>query len=203
MKRFFTLLIALFFTQAIFATIHTINIAGLTYSPATTSALVGDTVVIQASGNHPLVQVDSTNWFAGVNTPMGGGWGVKTTTYQFTITGPGTIYFMCQIHGPSMGMKGKINVSAPTGLSEQTIGRSISVFPNPVETGNFTVVTGANAPDGLSLELYNTEGQIIEKHKLATGTNSLITLAPAGAYLYAVKNTEGAVYRTGKLFVTR
>jgi plastocyanin len=203
MKRILTLILTLALTQAVFATIHTVNILGTTYVPATTNALVGDTVIIEASGNHPLVQVDLATWTANGNTPMGGGWGTKTAPYQFTITTLGDIYFVCSNHVASMGMKGKITVSTPSSVDERTIGSLISVFPTPAENGNFSVITGANAPEGLSLEIYNTTGQIIEKHSLVAGVNSLATTAPAGAYLYAVTNNKNVVYRTGKLLITR
>lgn len=203
MKRIFTLITAIALSQAVFATIHTVNILGFTYTPATTNAFVGDTVVIEATGNHPLVQVDLATWTANGNTPMGGGWGTKTSPYQFVITGLGDIYFVCQNHVASMGMKGKIAVTAPTGLNELAIGSAISVFPNPAVNGIFTVNTGENAPVALSLQVFNTAGQLAEKYTLNKGVNSLTTQLPAGAYFYTISNGSNAVITSGKLFVTR
>lgn len=202
MKRIFTLITAIALSPALWAATHTISISGNSYNPANITAQIGDNVVIEASQAHPLVQVDLATWNNNGTTPVGGGWGVKTATYEFTITQMGDIHFICQTHA-SMGMKGKVAVFSPTQIPELTLGASISLFPNPAENGTFNVVTLDNAPDGLNLLLFNTLGQTAEKHTLAAGVNSLATTLPAGAYFYAITNKNQAILRTGKLFVTR
>ena len=202
MKRILTLIVSIALSTSVWAATHTISISGNTYTPATLTAQIGDVIIIEASQAHPLVQVDLATWNNNGTTPVGGGWGTKTATYEFTILQMGDIHYICQAHA-SMGMKGKITVFSPTAIPELSLGTSISLFPNPVENGTFNVVTQDNAPDGLNLQLFNTLGQIAEKHTLATGVNTFASTLPAGAYFYAITNKNQAIVRTGKLFVTR
>lgn len=203
MKRILLSLFAVMLMQLANATTYNVTIVGTTYSPANISAQVGDTVNIQASGNHPLVQVDSTTWMANANTPMVGGWGIKNTTYQVVVTSPGVIYFVCQIHA-GMGMKGKIVVTTgPTGLSEVAITTpEVKVYPTYVNDGGFTVLLSNTNIDAPVLNLYNMAGQLAEKHTLGKTQNAINTNLPAGMYIYTVGNAANSkVLKTGKLII--
>jgi len=59
------------------AATFSVNISGFSYSPASLTVAVGDVITIQASGTHPLVQVDGATWNAGGTSSVTGGWGVK------------------------------------------------------------------------------------------------------------------------------
>lgn len=139
------------------ATSFTVSISGFAYSPATLTVSVGDVVTIQASGVHPLVQVDLTAWNTPTNTPLGAGWGVKSSNYTFTVATVGNIYYVCQNHY-SMGMKGMITVNA-TGVKENVnFLQKFDLYPNPAQN-NVLVSFGLNNSSDVSVKLFNLLGQ--------------------------------------------
>jgi len=111
MKKFFYAILFLFaFALPLSATIFTINYGGnFNYSPNSLVIELGDTVNIFGSSIHPLTQVSKITWDTTGNTPMAGGWGIKTSNYDFVATtvGPDTIYFVCHNHYID-GMKGRL-----------------------------------------------------------------------------------------------
>ena len=134
MKAILSFLFAFFLILTINASNISISISGFTYSPSTVLATIGDEITIEASSTHPLVQVDEATWTANGNTPQADGWNVKTSSYTFSPSAPGIIYFVCQAHS-SVGMKGKIVVQAATVLKDESTDiLNISLFPNPVQT---------------------------------------------------------------------
>lgn len=195
MKKIITILAcSLFITHGMFATKYTITISGFAYSPATVSALVGDTVSIAASTTHPLVQVDQTNWNNNTPTAMAGGWGTKTTTYTFVITTTGTIYYGCVNHMASMGMKGQINVSS-SGIKQitSTNGKAI-LYPNPAVNGEFSVKLTNSTANG-KVVLYNMEGRLLETYTLTAGIAEIKSKLPMGSYFYGVVVNEKEILR--------
>jgi len=193
----FLLFVALQTVQA--ANIN-ITISGFTYSPASTTGTVGDVVTITASANHPNVEVDQTTWNANGNTPKTGGFGVQSTTHTFTITTVADIYFVCQVHA-SMGMKGMITVTA-SGISQATAAAyNISMYPNPVTNGDFTVkVEGYNHADG-KVMLYDVAGKLLESHNLTGVATPIKTKLPGGVYFYTVIIGDQKIY-SNKFVVT-
>lgn len=190
-----TLAILLFMAfQTTFSANYNIIISGFSYSPNALAATVGDVVTIAASANHPLVEVDQPTWMANGTTPMVGGWGTKTTSYTFTITVVADIYYTCQNHG-SNGMKGMITVSA-TGISQATAAAyNISLYPNPVTNGDFTVkVEGYNTASG-KMMLYSEEGKLIDTYTLTGVETPIKTKLPSGVYFYTVMIGNEAVLR--------
>jgi len=186
MKKTSTIIALLLFVafQTVRATNITIIISGFTYSPASTSGIVGDVVTISANANHPLVEVDQTNWNANTPNPVAGGWGTKTANYTFTITTVADIYYMCQNHGMN-GMKGMITVTASSISQVTASAYSISLYPNPITNGDFTVkVEGFN--NAGKIMLYNEEGKLLEAYDLTGATTSIKTKLPSGAYFYTV-----------------
>jgi len=171
-----------------------ITISGFTYSPATTTGVVGDVVTIAASSLHPLVEVDQTNWNANTPTPKSGGWGTQTASYTFTITTVADIYYMCGNHGLN-GMKGMITVTA-SGITQATAAAyNISLYPNPVTNGDFTVkVEGYNNADG-KVMLYDVAGKLLESHNLTGVTTPIRTKLPGGVYFYTVIIGNQMAYR--------
>jgi plastocyanin len=186
--------------QTVSAATINITISGFTYSPSSVNAVVGDVVTIQASTFHPLVQVDQSTWTANGTTPVSGGWGTQTANYTFTITTVADIYYVCGNHAGS-GMKGMIAVTA-AGISQVTAtAYSISLFPNPVTAGEFTVraegYTGGNG----KILLYNEAGQLLETYALTGVSTPIRTKLPSGAYFYTVMIGSEEVHRN-KFMVT-
>src|SRR5436190_12390939 len=100
MKKNYTLIITLLLTcSKLFAAHFTVTPLGsLTYSPSVINASVNDTVTIGASGTHPPVEVSQATWNANGNTPLAGGFGLHSTTFDIILTTPGVIYFVCNNH---------------------------------------------------------------------------------------------------------
>ena len=112
------------------ATSYTISTSGTSYSPNTLTVSIGDVITIQASGTHPLAQVDQTTWNANGTATVSGGWGTTTANHTFTVSSANSIYFVCTNHVGS-GMKGQITVAA-SGIKESSNAiNSLSVFPVP------------------------------------------------------------------------
>ncbi|MGZ3903659.1 MAG: T9SS type A sorting domain-containing protein [Bacteroidia bacterium] len=166
-----------------FATKHTILISGFSYNPATTSAAVGDTVSIAATLTHPLVMVSQTDWNNNTATPISG-WTNKTSTYTFVITVAADIYYGCANHMSTANMKGMISV-ASVGITSANINYGISLFPNPVTNGEFTVRSEAFNGNGKIL-IYNEEGKLMEAYSLSGISTPVKTKLPAGIYYYDV-----------------
>lgn len=193
MKSIFTLFLLVPLSFCTFATNYSINIVGTSYSPDLVTCKTGDIVTIQASTMHPLVQVDKATWEANGNTPMDGGWGVQTTSYEFHATVADTIYFVCQAH-VGLGMKGRIIVQALTsGITDPTISNGLlSIYPNPASSfATFEVHAGPG--NRISLDIYSMTGERVKsivsgqiaKADVLTQDVSLDQL-PGGEYICVV-----------------
>ncbi|MBP9069962.1 MAG: T9SS type A sorting domain-containing protein [Bacteroidia bacterium] len=130
MKKIYTLLFVCISLMSARATSYTISTSGTSYSPNTLTVSIGDVITIQASGTHPLAQVDQTTWNANGTATVSGGWGTTTANHTFTVSSANSIYFVCTNHVGS-GMKGQITVAA-SGIKESSNAiNSLSVFPVP------------------------------------------------------------------------
>lgn len=126
------------------ATIHTVSTVGFTFSPATVTASVGDTVAFVIGGIHNATEVSSTTWSAGGTTALSGGFAFSPPGNALVVTAPGTRYYVCTIHVATMGMKGQINVTA-TGTNDLNSDLSVAIYPNPAnEVLNINVSNSSN-----------------------------------------------------------
>lgn len=207
MKKIYSIIMLALFTLGVKATTHTINISGFTYSPASLSVSVGDTITIQASATHPLAQVDQTTWQANGTTPMAGGFGVKTSAYTFTVSmSSQPIYYVCQNHA-SMGMKGQINVGVLTGINAFAApAENLALFPNPA-SDSFSIRYNQEDDAVLSVNLYSVCGEKLSVPMSDTesgkGLHTIrITLPPSvSAGVYFVELTNGSRKTVKKLIV--
>jgi plastocyanin len=134
MRKIFTLLAISFSSLCLYATQYTVGVSGLSYSPATIQANVGDTINFNISG-HPTRQVSESTWDANGTTQLTGGFN-SSSNFQYVITENAHIYYVCTSHIGS-GMKGKIEVSITNGIERNN---AISIqqpvlFPNPSTKG--------------------------------------------------------------------
>lgn len=159
MKKIYSTLFACLLFIGANATSYTVSISGFAYAPNSLTVSIGDVITIQASGSHPLVEVDNTTWTANGTTSLSTGWGVKSADYTFTVTSANPIYFVCQIHG-GMGMKGQISV-AGTGINELTSElNSLTLFPIPAKN-NIQLNYQLAKQSLVNIELLNVAGQKI------------------------------------------
>ena len=97
MKKQLLIFIGLFFilSHNTNAASYNIDISGMSYIPALLNVYIGDTVVIDANGYHPLTQVDSATWYANGSTPISGGINNATSAQTIVINSLNNIYFLC------------------------------------------------------------------------------------------------------------
>lgn len=111
LKRILYALVFLLGPTTLFATTTVITDLGFTFSPASVTITVGDTVNFQLSGSHNAVEVSQATYNANGNTPLGGGFVTPFGVGQVTGLSIGTHYYVCGNHFGS-GMKGIIVVQA-------------------------------------------------------------------------------------------
>lgn len=203
MKKIYSLFFILFVAITVKATNYNITISGLSYSPSTLNAVVGDVITISASGVHPLVEVAQSTWSSNGSTALSGGFGSQTSAFTFTLTTSGTIYYVCSNHIGS-GMKGQIVVSAATNLN--SIGKNfdvMNIFPNPIKSDmNIEIKSSISYKTTITLNSIKGEvlGYLIEDAQILPGVNAFkFTLPPtlsAGTYLISFTDGKKAVVST-------
>jgi plastocyanin len=146
------------FVGVSFATKHTVtSTADFTFSPATLSIAVGDTVVFSLGSIHNAVQVDKATWDANGNTPLGGGFSTALGGGTVPFASEAIVYYVCSPHA-FRGMKGIIlvgNVSAVSNVNNES--PLVNVFPNPATT-YVTVSYTLNEGSAVSIRLLNSVG---------------------------------------------
>jgi plastocyanin len=203
MKHIHLLLFALFGFAATNAnaTSYTIDISGLSYTPATLNVVVGDEIMIQASGTHPLAEVSEATWNANGNTAMPSGFGVHTSSYTFTVTTVGTIYYVCQNH-VGAGMKGLINVSVATGIIDAAEGAELQVYPNIVMNGIFHVSAESDVLKGATVELYSTNGELVKSYAMEAPSAEFRAKVATGTYMAVIRKDKEVLLRQRMVFIT-
>lgn len=136
------------------AVTHTVVDAGFSFSPATLTINLGDTVVFQIAPSHNVVEVSQTTWNNNGNTSNGGftlAFGGGTLVIGMT----GTYYYVCSPHA-SMGMKGQITVTQTT-IGTGTLATA-SYCVGAVLQVPFTATGTFNAGNTFTAQLSNASG---------------------------------------------
>lgn len=182
MKKTFTTLLFLLPALFAWATQHTINTAGISYSPSAINVLVGDTVTIAASANHPLVEVSEATWNTNGSTPLPGGFGTQTSSFTFVVSGSNDIFFVCSNH-VGAGMKGRIFVSA-TNVALLTI-NDLIIGPNPVTDGIIQISNAHIFNGELLLTIFDVQGRLVYNQKISSVAKQQIEVSlEKGNYVY-------------------
>jgi plastocyanin len=161
------------------AATFTITATNFQFTPATLTVSVGDVIFFKGmAGGHPTVQVDATTWASNGATPLSGGFGPNSADFTYTATTVGTVYYVCQFHVSSFGMKGMITVNGTAGVNENNFSlNNFSLFPNPA-SGKVQINFGLNSSSTVSVKLFNMIGQEV---KVLSPASSL----PEGNYNYS------------------
>lgn len=106
MKKLFTLFSVLFILKASFATTHLINVSDFQFSPASTNAVVGDTIKwVWVNGFHTTSSVSVPSGAASWDSAL-----IKAgAVFAYKLTVAGTYNFQCNVH--PLQMQGTITVS--------------------------------------------------------------------------------------------
>lgn len=178
-------------------TSHTITTSGLTFSPDSIQANVGDTIIFNVNfATHPLQQVSSTTWAADQATPLAGGFSATSgTTFSVVMTQPGTVYYVCTMH-VSLGMKGRIFVSGMNGVND-IVSTTTMAYPNPADqllhidpasSGYFSyTITDLSGRDVLQGKEYQPA-----QSSLAVNISDIAT----GNYILSVTDADGITKRS-------
>ncbi|WP_164972580.1 T9SS type A sorting domain-containing protein [Lacibacter luteus] len=194
MKQLLTTVLSCFFVT-VQAAQYNVTIVGTAYSPSTVTVNVGDQVIIEASGSHPLLQVSQASWDANEATQLSGGFS-STSNYTLTITAGmagTTIYYGCSAHFSS-GMKGQIVVNVVSGISENNVRDfNFTVYPNPVSADAWINIY-LKKSERVSIQVYDLAGRIVHtfidqqmKAGELTMSFSLTNLAK-GNYIVQMRN---------------
>ncbi|MEP7265845.1 MAG: T9SS type A sorting domain-containing protein [Bacteroidota bacterium] len=186
------------FSASAFCAQFSITTPGFFYSPATTNLAVGDTVNISASSTHPCVEVSQTTWNNNQTTPLAGGFGVHSSSFMIVISAPGTIYFLCQNHGPS-GMKGQI-VATASNVAETIGDNTIKLLSSSIMYNEVTILntTGYRG----EMQVYDLSGKLITVQPISNETRQQVTVdLNRGIFLYRFNMEGNKPTATERLYV--
>jgi plastocyanin len=139
----------------------TITNSGFSFSPATITIAVGDSVNFNVASIHNAVEVSQSTWnvdgttpLPGFSVPFGGG---LVLPAKLTV---GTHYYVCAAHA-SIGMKGTIIFQNVTGIKENKVNSDVLVYPNP-SNGRFQLnINGLQEDKTQDLAIYNLQGGMV------------------------------------------
>lgn len=186
MKKITLSLLLLSISLPGFCTVWTVNSSGNTYTPASITITLGDSVNFVIASSHDAREVSQTTYNANGNTALSGGFQTPFSG-GFVLPaqlGVGTHYYVCTPHAV-VGMKGIIVVENPTGISENQLLTNLSVYPNP-SSGKFQfTLDGLLLVKSYNLAVYNIQGEkIFAATDLKQQTSNEIDLSgfPKGIY---------------------
>jgi plastocyanin len=186
MKKLVFSLLLFSLGTASFCTTWTIINVGFTFSPATVTIHLGDSVNFTLADIHNAVEVSQTTWDANGTTALPGGFqepigGGLVLPSQLAV---GTHYYVCQPHA-SLGMKGIIIVQDNSGIADNKLQSGISVYPNPAN--NLLTIKAGNDLVGSQYVISDQTGRQVLNGKLANETTPIdISQLIPGVYLIQV-----------------
>jgi hypothetical protein len=164
---------------------------------------VNDVVTFGAGGTCPLVEVSQATWMANGTTSLATGFGIKNTSYTFTITAltSNTIYFASTANGNA---KGRIVKAGSTGLSSiNNQLTQVSLFPNPVAS-EVNIIVPSSVKD-VTLKLIGINGKEIELPSSSVQGSVITAILPSsignGVYFIEVSTANERVYK--KVVITK
>ncbi len=174
-----------------FATKHIISTVSTSFSPAITTANVGDTIEFVLVDVHTATQVDQNAWETNANTPLAGGFNFSagTNLYILKSSDIGTIYFVCTPHA-SIGMKGIINVQNTVNINNpiNTVSE-VKAFPNPVKEGRNILIELPNAVP-TKVKISNQDGKVVFSKEFINSDLSIPATFGRGIYLLQVTHED-------------
>ncbi|HUL45123.1 MAG TPA: T9SS type A sorting domain-containing protein [Bacteroidota bacterium] len=180
------------------AVTHTINNSGYTFTPASVTINLGDTVSFVLASIHFAVEVDQTTWNADGNT-SNGGFTTDVGGGMVVLSQVGTYYYVCGYHY-SLGMKGMISVVEPTGVNDpgHPLPQRYELaqnYPNPFNPS--TVISfDLPAESQVKLTVVNTQGSVVATlvdGEMPGGSHSIRWSAAnfaSGLYFYTMEATS-------------
>jgi plastocyanin len=174
MRTNFLTIIVFFSGIALYAQqTFTITASGFTFSPDVINARTGDMIEFSVGSMHPVLQVSESSFIANSKEELEGGFSFPSGTGNFTVSEPGTLFYVCKNH-VSSGMKGKIVVSQTTGISEEPSKAGFEIFPNPVNDFLNIINRGGTKP--LEITLFEISGKNVLKSDDYKSSDEIISV---------------------------
>jgi len=183
-----------------FATSYTIINAGLTFSPDSISANVGDTVIFTLATIHTVIEVDQSTWDMNGNT-SNGGFTLGSGGGMMIIDQAKTYYYVCGVHF-SFGMKGRIFATNSSGINSPSgATKELEIVCSP---GFSSAAIKTKLPAGKenSLRILNMTGKSIYT-KSNISDMEYFDLAGVGSGIYIVEIRCGDLSLKRKLTISR
>lgn len=184
-----------------FSTVWTINNSGFTFSPATITISLGDTVNFVIGSTHNAREVSQATYNANGSTALAGGFqtasgGGMVLPAQL---GVGVHYYVCPPH-VSMGMKAIITVQQSTSVVENESQATIFISPNP-SSGQFKFnMEDFKLSRNCKIEIYNLEGSLIY-NSIIINTKFNLDLSNQATGIYFVKIYDEKLVITKKIII--
>jgi plastocyanin len=199
--KFLLAVLLLLISLTVISKTWTITNSGTSFSPATITITLGDSVSYTIASIHNVVEVSQSTWNANSNTALPGfsapfGGGLILPAY-LTV---GTHYYVCAPHA-SIGMKGTIIVQNTTGISENKVKTEIVVYPNP-SNGKFKLeINGLLEDKAKDLAIYNVQGDKIFAATKSKRTSNDIDISNFPKGMYFIKIFDGTEMSEKKIIV--
>ncbi len=160
------LFMAVFLAKGVFATTHVVQFGGtfgMTYSPSSFSAAVGDTV--KWTGDFSVHPLSSTTIPAGAASWHQG----SGTSFSYAIKVAGTYDYRCDVH-VSIGMVGSFTV-ATTSVKQPAVNGTPEIMVSTIEkNGNLFIKLDVARSQQVSARVFDFSGRMV--FQLADGTVS-------------------------------
>ncbi len=173
----------------------TVTASGITFSPKTFTAVVGDTVnFVWGSGTHTTTSTSVPTGAVTWNAPISS----SHTSFQYVITKSGTYNYQCNFH-VSMGMVGSFTVSAPP-VTKITVIKSFAA-------------NNCNSSDSIQYQCTQSKPPYkVQLFRYGKAFGSVLTVnnmnpfafknLPLGSYFATAKGNNGADATSGKSSTT-
>lgn len=177
------------------ATIVVITQEDLTFSPSSTTVVVGDTVRwVWTAGTHTTTSTSVPSGAATWNSPLTS----AVTQFDYIVTVAGTYNYVCTPHA-SLGMTGSFTATASLGINDKSWLTSAKLYPNPAKESTVLKLNAENSGSG-TIIIYDLLGNQISMNDVSikTGANSIqipIENIYPGIYFIELKYNQAAIVR--------
>ena len=167
------------------ATIIKVTVQNFSFSPASFTANIGDTVKwVWVAGTHTTTSLTIPGGAASWNNPVTS----TDTVFEYKITTAGTYNYWCAIH--TTMMEGSFTVG-PTGVNivSKSSGVFAKLYPNPAS--HVLNIHLNNTPNNNSFIVTDVQGKVVLKTTLTNEDNAInISEWGKGIYFYMLKNSD-------------
>lgn len=182
LKQILLIITGVLFIPKAQATVINVSVANFSFTPASFTATVGDTIKwIWVSGTHTTTSTSVPAGAATWDNPITS----SSTSFEYIITTPGTYNYWCSIH--TTAMEGSFTVTpASVPVISASSKTFASVYPNPANAVLNIHLTAYNANN--ELVITDILGKEIDKETLKDINTAIdISKWEKGIYFYQLK----------------